>query len=78
METPFFPVSLYDLPSHLAIQELKDMEFQISKVKVGKVCESSRHLRRLSALYQRRIGRLHAGQRTVRASQNAIRGAERN
>jgi phosphoribosyl 1,2-cyclic phosphodiesterase len=34
METPFFPVSLHDLPSHLAIQELKDMEFQIGKVKV--------------------------------------------
>src|SRR5438477_4182198 len=34
METPFFPVSLHQLPSHLAIQELKDMEFQIGKVKV--------------------------------------------
>ena len=26
METPFFPVSLHQLPSHLAIQELKDMD----------------------------------------------------
>lgn len=34
METPFFPVSLYDLPSHLAIEELKEMEFRIGKVKV--------------------------------------------
>jgi phosphoribosyl 1,2-cyclic phosphodiesterase len=34
METPFFPVSLRELPSHLAIEELKDMEFQIGKVKV--------------------------------------------
>src|SRR6266702_3720094 len=34
METPFFPVSLHQLPSHLAIQELKDMEFHIGKVKV--------------------------------------------
>src|SRR5437870_5826943 len=34
METPFFPVGLHELPSHLAIQELKDMEFCIGKVKV--------------------------------------------
>ncbi|PYI83366.1 MAG: hypothetical protein DMF09_11995 [Verrucomicrobia bacterium] len=34
METPFFPVSLRELPSHLAIEELKEMEFQIGKVQV--------------------------------------------
>ena len=34
METPFFPVSLRQLPSHLAIEELKEMEFQIGKVQV--------------------------------------------
>src|SRR5436305_11871182 len=34
METPFFPVSLRELPSHLAIEELKDMGFHIGKVKV--------------------------------------------
>jgi phosphoribosyl 1,2-cyclic phosphodiesterase/ActR/RegA family two-component response regulator len=34
METPFFPVSLRQLPSHLAIEELKDMEFHIGTVKV--------------------------------------------
>jgi phosphoribosyl 1,2-cyclic phosphodiesterase len=34
METPFFPVRLSELPSHLAIEELKEMEFQIGKVKV--------------------------------------------
>jgi len=34
METPFFPVSLRELPSHLAIEELKEMEFNIGKVKV--------------------------------------------
>src|ERR1700737_1931139 len=34
METPFFPVSLHELQSHLAIEELKDMEFHIGKVKV--------------------------------------------
>ncbi|MDP9253379.1 MAG: response regulator [Verrucomicrobiota bacterium] len=34
METPFFPVSLDELPSHLAIEELKEMEFQIGKVQV--------------------------------------------
>ena len=34
METPFFPVSLRELPSHLAIEELREMEFEIGKVKV--------------------------------------------
>ncbi|MFN2509187.1 MAG: response regulator, partial [Chthoniobacterales bacterium] len=34
METPFFPVSLRDLPSHIAIEELKEMEFSIGKVRV--------------------------------------------
>ncbi len=34
METPFFPVSLKDLPSHIAIEELREMEFSIGKVKV--------------------------------------------
>jgi len=34
METPFFPVSLRELPSHLAIEELKEMDFEIGKVKV--------------------------------------------
>jgi phosphoribosyl 1,2-cyclic phosphodiesterase len=34
METPFFPVGLHELQSHLAIEELKDMEFHIGRVKV--------------------------------------------
>src|SRR5213076_3190253 len=34
METPFFPVSLRELLSHLAIEELKEMEFQIGNVEV--------------------------------------------
>jgi len=34
METPFFPVSLRELPSHLAIEELKEMEFQIGNIQV--------------------------------------------
>src|SRR6266404_2338872 len=34
METPFFPVSLRELPSHLAIEELKEMEFDVGKVRV--------------------------------------------
>src|SRR6202030_1574409 len=34
METPFFPVSLHELQSHLAIEELTDMEFHIGEVKV--------------------------------------------
>ena len=34
METPFFPVSLRQLPSHLAIDELKEMEFRVGSVEV--------------------------------------------
>ncbi|HEY5035983.1 MAG TPA: response regulator [Chthoniobacterales bacterium] len=34
METSFFPVSLQDMPSALGIEELKEMEFSIGKVKV--------------------------------------------
>ena len=34
METSFFPVSLRDMPSAISIEELKDMEFSIGKIKV--------------------------------------------
>ncbi len=34
METPFFPVSLRDLPSNIAIEELREMDFRIGKVRV--------------------------------------------
>ncbi len=34
METPFFPVSLKELASHIAIEELREMEFFIGKVRV--------------------------------------------
>ena len=34
METPFFPVSLRQLPSHLAIEELKEMGFRVGNVDV--------------------------------------------
>jgi phosphoribosyl 1,2-cyclic phosphodiesterase/ActR/RegA family two-component response regulator len=34
METPFFPVSLRQLPSHLAIEELRDMEFRVGPIEV--------------------------------------------
>src|SRR5438270_6206464 len=34
METPFFPVSLRELPSHLVIEELKELEFAVGKVQV--------------------------------------------
>ncbi|HSH37774.1 MAG TPA: response regulator [Chthoniobacterales bacterium] len=34
METQFFPVRLRDLSSNIAIEELKEMEFSISKVRV--------------------------------------------
>lgn len=35
METPFFPVSLRDMASKIAIEELKEMEFTVGKVKVA-------------------------------------------
>ena len=34
METPFFPVSLREMPSNITIEELKEMEFAIGKVRV--------------------------------------------
>ena len=34
METSFFPVSLRDMPSSISIEELKEMEFTIGRVKV--------------------------------------------
>ncbi|MBA2242566.1 MAG: response regulator [Chthoniobacterales bacterium] len=34
METPFFPVSLRELPGNIAIEELKEMEFSVGKVRV--------------------------------------------
>ena len=34
MEPPFFPVSLSELPAHISIEELKDMEFHVGKVRV--------------------------------------------
>ena len=34
METPFFPVRLRQLPSHMAIEELKEMKFHIGNVEV--------------------------------------------
>src|SRR4051812_38348094 len=35
METPFFPVSLKELSSNIAIEELKEMEFNIGRVRVA-------------------------------------------
>jgi len=34
MESPYFPIGLSELPSHIVIEELKDLEFAIGKVKV--------------------------------------------
>lgn len=34
MESPFFPVSMQQLPGYLQVEELKEMEFKIGKVKV--------------------------------------------
>jgi phosphoribosyl 1,2-cyclic phosphodiesterase/CheY-like chemotaxis protein len=37
METPFFPVSLKELPVNIAIEELKEMEFSIRKIGVRSI-----------------------------------------
>lgn len=34
METPFFPINLRDMPGNIAIEDLKEMEFQIGRVRV--------------------------------------------
>lgn len=34
MESPFFPVSMQQMPGYLQVEELKEMEFNIGKVKV--------------------------------------------
>ncbi len=34
METPFFPVSLRDLPSNITIEELREMDFMVGQVQV--------------------------------------------
>jgi phosphoribosyl 1,2-cyclic phosphodiesterase len=34
MESPYFPVGLAQMPSHLSIEELRSMEFNIGEVKV--------------------------------------------
>jgi phosphoribosyl 1,2-cyclic phosphodiesterase/CheY-like chemotaxis protein len=34
MESPYFPISMQQMPGNLLLQELKDMEFPIGKVKV--------------------------------------------
>lgn len=34
METPYFPINLSDMPGHITIQELREMEFKIGKVRV--------------------------------------------
>lgn len=34
METPFFPINLRDVPGNIAIEDLKEMDFQLGKVRV--------------------------------------------
>jgi len=34
MESPYFPIGLAELPSHLAFEELRSMEFDVGRVKV--------------------------------------------
>jgi phosphoribosyl 1,2-cyclic phosphodiesterase/DNA-binding NarL/FixJ family response regulator len=34
MESPYFPISMHQMPSHLAVEELHDFEFNIGKVRV--------------------------------------------
>ena len=79
METPFFPVGLHQLPSHLAIQELKDMEFYIGKVKVQAkfanhpgICAGYRLFTSAGSIAYM------PDNEPYRASQNAARDTERN
>jgi phosphoribosyl 1,2-cyclic phosphodiesterase len=34
METPFFPITLSDVPGNIAIEELRELDFKIGKVRV--------------------------------------------
>ena len=34
METPYFPINLSDMPGNIAIEELRDMEFSLGRVRV--------------------------------------------
>src|SRR5207245_11637581 len=34
METPFFPVTMAELPGKIEIEELKDMDFQIGRLRI--------------------------------------------
>ncbi len=61
METPFFPLSMVDLPSNITINELNEMEFSIESACALDVRKPPWHLRRLSALHLRGLDQLFPG-----------------
>ena len=67
METPFFPVSMSELPGKIEIEELKrdGVSDRESKVRAKFLNHPASAL--AIAFYQRRLCCLHAGQRTIRA-----------
>jgi hypothetical protein len=61
METPFFPVTMAELPGKIKIEELKDTDFQNWETAGAlEVFESPGGMRGLSHLHARRLGCLHA------------------
>ncbi|MEY2491634.1 MAG: hypothetical protein QOH24_585 [Verrucomicrobiota bacterium] len=83
METPFFPVSLHELPSHLAIEELKEMEFQIGKVRVRSkfanhpgICAGYRLFTSAGSVAYMPDNEPYESLKMQQAAQNGIRGNE--
>src|SRR5438270_9432335 len=83
METPFFPVSLRELPSHLAIKELKEMEFHIGKVKVQAkfanhpgICAGYRFLTSAGSIVYMPDNEPYESLKVQLAAQNGIDGKE--
>src|SRR5205823_4969751 len=83
METPFFPVSLRELPSHLVIEELKEMEFHIGKVKVQAkfanhpgICAGYRLFTSAGSIAYMRDNEPYEPLKLQLAARNGINGAE--
>ena len=66
MESPYFPIPLAQMPGNLVIEELRDLEFMLGRVRVT-ACYSKHpgRLRGLPAFHLERLDRLRAGQRVV-------------
>ena len=68
MESPYFPISMQQMPGHIAIHELREMKFNINQVPVrAHFSQPSRHLHRLPPPDPRRLHCLSAGHRITPA-----------